>query len=127
MWSKKYCDNSNLDLGEVISTFLEYIQFHKVPATILMKDIRPLGIVPDHIIMNALAYQADPSSVEPCGSRLSPKRARRLPVQSSLDPYGSSTTLSSSTSSDINSDRHSSDGKHSSEGGYTGSPLGRIS
>ncbi|XP_037089215.1 serine-enriched protein-like isoform X2 [Pollicipes pollicipes] len=126
MWSKKYCDNSSLDLREVISTFLEFIQFHKVPATILMKDIHPLGIVPDHIIMNALAFQADPSSVEP--AKMSPKRVsrrRELSVQSSLDPYGSTTTLSSSTSSDINSDRHSSDGKHSSEGGFTGSPLGR--
>ncbi|XP_037075603.1 LOW QUALITY PROTEIN: serine-enriched protein-like [Pollicipes pollicipes] len=127
MWSKKYCDNSNLDLRDVISTFLEYIQFHKVPATILMKDIHPLGIVPDHIIMNALAFQADPSSVEP--AKTSPKRLsrrRELSVQSSLDPYGSTTTLSSSTSSDINSDRHSSDGKHSSEGGLTSSPMGRL-
>ncbi|XP_043222834.1 serine-enriched protein-like [Amphibalanus amphitrite] len=126
MWSKKYCDNSSLDLREIISTFLEFIQFHKVPATILMKDIHPLGIVPDHIIMNALAYQADPSSVEP--SRVSPKRVHRrreLSVQSSLDPSGSTTTLSSSTSSDINSDRHSSDGKPGLEGGYAGSPLGR--
>jgi hypothetical protein len=36
---------------------LEYIQFHKIPANVLMKDIHPLGVVPYHIIMNALAYQ----------------------------------------------------------------------
>ena len=34
-------------------------------ANVLMKEIHPLGIVPYHIIMNALAYQADPTSVEP--------------------------------------------------------------
>lgn len=57
--------------------------------------------------MNALAYQADPASVDP--GKLSPnssrvRRARQshgrsMSVQSSLDPYGSNTTLSSSGSS----------------------------
>ncbi len=28
-----------------------------IPANVLMKEIHPLGIVPYHIIMNALAYQ----------------------------------------------------------------------
>ena len=58
MWSKKYCDsNNNLQLKEVLGSFLEYIQFHKIPANVLMKDIHPLALVPYHIIMNALAYQ----------------------------------------------------------------------
>ena len=58
MWSKKHCDNhSNMDLKEIIGNFLEYIHFHKIPANILMKEIHPLGLVPYHIIMNALAYQ----------------------------------------------------------------------
>lgn len=58
MWSKKHCDNQpNTDLKEVIGNFLEYIQFYKIPANILMKEIHPLGLVPYHIIMNALAYQ----------------------------------------------------------------------
>ena len=30
---------------------------HMIPANVLMKEIHPLGIVPYHIIMNALAYQ----------------------------------------------------------------------
>jgi hypothetical protein len=56
--------------------------------------------------MNALAYQADPGSIDP--GKLSPnssrvRRARQshgrsMSVQSSLDPYGSNTTLSSSGS-----------------------------
>ena len=65
MWSKKYCDSNGQKLSEVLNGFLDYINFHMIPANVLMKEIHPLGIVPYHIIMNALAYQADPTSVEP--------------------------------------------------------------
>lgn len=145
MWSKKYCDNNqNIPLKDVIGNFIEYIQFHKIPATVLMQEVNPLGLVPPEIIMNALAYQvrvafprlkspgdfstthgvvctivvvtsgpfrrdllqADPTSVDP--RKLSPHRVRRqgrsMSVQSSLDPYGSNTTLSSS-GSDAGSDQ----------------------
>lgn len=55
---KKYCDsNPNTLLKDVIGNFLEYIQFHKIPANVLMREVHPLGIVPYSIIMNALAYQ----------------------------------------------------------------------
>lgn len=58
MWSKKYCDsNANTDLKEVIGNFIEYIQFHKIPANVLMHEVHPLGVVPHTIIVNALAYQ----------------------------------------------------------------------
>ncbi|CAG5073918.1 Similar to gprs: Serine-enriched protein (Drosophila melanogaster) [Cotesia congregata] len=58
MWSKKYCDsNPGLPLPDVIGNFLEYIQFHKIPATMLMKEVHPLGLVPNTTIMNSLAYQ----------------------------------------------------------------------
>jgi hypothetical protein len=58
MWSKKYCDsNSTMDLKEVIGNFIEYIQFHKIPANVLMHEVHPLGLVPNTIIVNALAYQ----------------------------------------------------------------------
>lgn len=57
MWSKKYCDSNPTPLKEVIGNFLEYIQFHKIPANVLMREVHPLGIVPYSIIMNALAYQ----------------------------------------------------------------------
>lgn len=58
MWSKKYCDtNPNMILKDVIGNFLEYIQFHKIPANVLMREVHPLGLVPYSIIMNALAYQ----------------------------------------------------------------------
>uniref|UniRef100_A0A336MNK9 CSON003486 protein n=1 Tax=Culicoides sonorensis TaxID=179676 RepID=A0A336MNK9_CULSO len=108
MWSKKYCDSNPTPLKEVIGNFLEYIQFHKIPANVLMREVHPLGIVPYSIIMNALAYQADPASVDP--GKLSPNssrvrrarasQGRSMSVQSSLDPMGSNTTLSSSGSSD---------------------------
>ncbi|CAH0564204.1 unnamed protein product [Brassicogethes aeneus] len=113
MWGKKYCDsNPTINIKDVIGNFLEYIQFHKIPANVLMREIHPLGLVPYSIIMNALAYQADPASIDP--GKLSPNRVRRqqqgrsMSVQSS-DPYGSNTTLSSSPSSEL----ASSDGKHS--------------
>ncbi|CAB3261272.1 unnamed protein product [Arctia plantaginis] len=91
MWSKKYCDtNPNMILKDVIGNFLEYIHFHKIPANVLMREVHPLGLVPYSIIMNALAYQADPASIDP--GKLSPARVRRagrsMSVQSSLDPYG---------------------------------------
>lgn len=58
MWSKKYCDsNQNTVLKDVIGNFLEYIQFHKIPANVLMREVHPLGLVPSGIIVNALAYQ----------------------------------------------------------------------
>ncbi|KAG8035236.1 hypothetical protein G9C98_001726, partial [Cotesia typhae] len=60
MWSKKYCDsNPGLSLPDVIGNFLEYIQFHKIPATMLMKEVHPLGLVPNTTIMNSLAYQSE--------------------------------------------------------------------
>ncbi|KAK2575073.1 hypothetical protein KPH14_008808 [Odynerus spinipes] len=90
MWSKKYYDsNQNTPLKDIIGNFLEYIQFHKIPTNALVNEVHPLGLVPDGIIMNALAYQADPTSVEP--GKLSPHRVRKqgrsMSVQSSLDPY----------------------------------------
>lgn len=102
-------------IKEVIGNFLEYIQFHKIPANVLMREIHPLGLVPYSIIMNALAYQADPASVDP--GKLSPNssrirrvrhsQGRSMSVQSSLDPYGSNTTLSSSGSSgEVNGQPH---------------------
>lgn len=58
MWSKKYCDsNPSTPLQDVIGNFLEYIQFHKIPANVLMREVNPLGLVPSTIIMNSLAYQ----------------------------------------------------------------------
>ncbi|XP_023217533.1 serine-enriched protein-like [Centruroides vittatus] len=64
-WSKRYCDVvPSSELRDVMSNFLECIEFYKIPAGVLMREVHPLSVVPDHIIMNALAFQADPSSVD---------------------------------------------------------------
>ena len=60
-WSQRYCDGSpgSADLREVMSNFLECIEFYKIPASVLMREVHPLGVVPDHVIMNALAFQVN--------------------------------------------------------------------
>ena len=63
MWSKGYCHSRGQKLCEVFNGFLDYIAFHNISANILIKEIIPLGIVPSHIIIHALAYHADPTSV----------------------------------------------------------------
>lgn len=58
-WSQRYCDQDPgaSDLREVMKNFLECIEFYRIPATVLMREVHPLGIVPDDQLMNALAYQ----------------------------------------------------------------------
>lgn len=58
-WSQRYCDHApaSCDLRDVISNFYECIEFYKIPATVLMREVHPLGVVPDHVMMNALAFQ----------------------------------------------------------------------
>lgn len=53
-------------MKEILGNFLEYIQFHKIPANVLMREIHPLGLVPYSIIMNALAYQVRKNSIYCC-------------------------------------------------------------
>ena len=68
MWSKKYSDctgeplryltlkfssimyntisKSDFTDRDVLSPFLVYIKFHMIPASVLMTEIHPLGLVP---------------------------------------------------------------------------------
>lgn len=64
---------------------------------------------------SCILHQADPTSVDP--AKLSPNRPRRstgggrsMSVQSSLDPYGSNTTLASSASSEMDTSGRKSSG-----------------
>ena len=58
MWSKKYCDNDeNIPLKDVLGNFLDFIQFHKIPTKVLMHEVGPLQLVPERIMVVALAYQ----------------------------------------------------------------------
>ncbi|KAG5676542.1 hypothetical protein PVAND_006367 [Polypedilum vanderplanki] len=103
MWSKKYCDsNSGTNLKEIMGTFLPNIAFHKIPANVLMREIYPLNVVPYTIIMNALAYQADPTSIDqqdlsPNNNRIRKSQGRSLSIQSS-DNSSNITLLSSGSS-----------------------------
>ena len=51
-------------MWQVMNPLVENIAFHKIPVMELMRDVRPLRVVPDGRIMTALAYQADPNAVE---------------------------------------------------------------
>lgn len=59
MWTMKYSDlNTDVDWKKLFQdNFLGLIKFHKIPANILMKDVDPLKVVPNDIIVTALAYQ----------------------------------------------------------------------
>lgn len=59
MWTMKYGDtNSNVDWKEVfVENFMSSIQYHKIPANVLMNEVEPLKLVPYEVIMTSLAYQ----------------------------------------------------------------------
>jgi len=64
-WSQHYCDENPVAMFRaVMAQFMKSIQLCEIPTQILMREIRPLDIVPDHVLLHALAYQADPESVE---------------------------------------------------------------
>ena len=58
-WSQRYCEASpaSCDLRDIMNNFYECIEFYKIPATVLMREVHPLGVVPDSVVMNALAFQ----------------------------------------------------------------------
>lgn len=54
---------ASASVQRLLSHFVPYIAFHRIPTAVLMNEIRPLGVVPDAVLMHALAYQADPCAV----------------------------------------------------------------
>ncbi|GFX22721.1 serine-enriched protein [Trichonephila clavipes] len=110
-------DNARPHSARVAQDFLRHFQTLPWPARSPdlspVEHVHPVGVVPDHVIMNALAYQADPSSVDfrKVGS---PNRFRRmslmtLPSQEASSlltekvapiPEGSTTTESSTPESE---------------------------
>lgn len=115
MWSKKNCDTMNVDWRPVFKeTFLPLIQFHKIPAHIIINEIQPLKVVPTEIIVKALAYQADPTSVELPPLVRHSSQQRSMSCQSSSLKNGSNLSISSTGSSDhtySGGDGRSSDGR----------------
>ena len=58
-WAQRYVEiaPATCDLREIMANFYDTIEFSQIPATILMREVHPLGVVPDNLIMNALAFQ----------------------------------------------------------------------
>ena len=64
-WSRTYCEKGQKEVLKVVmEPLVECIAFQDIPTSHLMQGIRELGVVPDYTLMKALAYQADPSSVD---------------------------------------------------------------
>ena len=87
-WCLHHTDaNSDVEMKTAFEPFVDVINFRMIPATSLMKNVKPAGIVDDAIILTALAFQADPKSVDhirPHSSASGGRNFRR--VQSSGNP-----------------------------------------
>ena len=57
-WCEHYCRSYELtNIADIMRNFLDLIQFHKIPTSVLLGEIYPTHIVPDDIFLSALAYQ----------------------------------------------------------------------
>lgn len=74
-WGHAYCDEyPRVSLMQALEPIIDCFEFYKIPTMQLMQEIRPLAVVADHVIMKALAYQADPTSVEKSQNAKLPKQ-----------------------------------------------------
>lgn len=73
-WCDAHLDEANnvSNLKTLFEPFVDVIDYCQIPAKELMQTVKPLRVVEDGLILAALAYQADPSSVD-----LSVHRQRR--------------------------------------------------
>ena len=82
-WCVRYVgDNTELDLKTAFEPFVSQIEFHKIPVKHLMQRVKAAEVVDDAIILTALAYQADPTSVD---TKKLNVRFRRVSSNSTLD------------------------------------------
>ncbi|CAH1238425.1 serine-enriched protein-like isoform X2 [Branchiostoma lanceolatum] len=113
-WARRYSDkHPDISVKAAISPLLDYIDFNSMSAMTLMKDIRATGTVPDEKLVTALAYQADPASVE--SMRL--RNAARSPRRKRNNVTSQMAALSMSSDrldDDVNSDVGESDSGNSS-------------
>lgn len=64
-WVVRHCqDNPDVSYQEAFEPFVDVIEFHNIPVPELMRLVKPSKCVDDSIVLNALAYQADPSAVD---------------------------------------------------------------
>ena len=72
-WSRAQLrKDPNKDLGEIFAPFVDVVRFDEIPAMVLMKEVKPLNVIPDNVLMGALAYQADPDCVAQSTSQRRP-------------------------------------------------------
>ena len=77
-WSLRYAEEHiHVSVKQAFEPFIDVIDFYLIPAKHLMKSVKPAGVVADSVILNALAYQADPKSIEP---RPPPRRRTPTPT-----------------------------------------------
>jgi len=64
-WVVRHCqENPELSYKEAFEPFVDVIEFHNIPVAELMRLVKPSKCVDDSIVLNALAYQADPGAVD---------------------------------------------------------------
>ena len=91
-WCLRYIDDHpDVDLKTAFEPFVSQIEFHKISAGHLMKNVKPSQVVDDTVILTALAYQADPHSVEAGKINIRPRRQ--------IHPSGTQTSIRSLDSS----------------------------
>ncbi|XP_022084725.1 serine-enriched protein-like isoform X2 [Acanthaster planci] len=89
-WSTLHFRNTpGTSIKGAMSPFIDTIAFHLIPASDLMQEVRDSGVVPDHKIMTALAFQADPGSVDARSLSATPNRVRLSMLSLSLDDRSS--------------------------------------
>ncbi|XP_038044660.1 serine-enriched protein-like isoform X2 [Patiria miniata] len=89
-WSTLHFRNTpGTSIKGAMSPFVDTIAFHLIPASDLMQEVRDSGVVPDHKIMTALAFQADPGSVDARSLSATPNRVRLSMLSLTLDDRSS--------------------------------------
>ena len=84
-WTLRYVDeHPETTLVEAFEPFVDVINFVKIPAKELMQNVRRAEVVADKIILNALAFQADPSSVD--GTQPVHRLKKASTVPSDMEP-----------------------------------------
>ena len=67
-WCYRHCDEHvDVSLKEAFEPFADVIDYYKIPAKILMQRVKLAQVVDDSVILTALAFQADPKSIEHLG------------------------------------------------------------
>lgn len=95
-WCDAHLDESNVnDPKTVFEPFADVIDYCQIPAKELMQLVKPLKVVDDQVILTALAYQADPSSVD---RSVLYRQQRRMKLNTKLcSPVGMRRAQSSGT------------------------------